>query len=160
MSNFNRKIKKNKEGRGSRASNDMKINIEIYKLALGFVADDIFIETYTYNEKYFSCTDDLVDGYGLFFNDYIEFCNKNKKVFRVIEFLKDSVKNNQYLCDSLSECSFSVEGSHIVFKSNRQKMDYINMGEFYIDNYKVSVCSSYMFFEDILTDKKYIYYGD
>jgi len=160
LSNFNRKLKKNKQNSSSVGA-DMVKTFEMFQIPLDFTDEEkIFIESSSYNKHFFQSSEDLFDGYGLFFNDYVEFCEKNQEIVRVIVFLEDSVKNNHYLCDSLTELDFTIKDNHIFFKNNGQKNDYINIGEFYIDNYKVNVCHSYMFFEDILTNKKFMYYGD
>lgn len=121
----------------------------------------LVIEVHKYNGKYFSDSESLVNGYGLFFQDFQEFYNKDKGNVRVIDFLNDSVENNYMLCDSIQEKKFEIFDDHIYFyDEDKERLDYINMGEFYIDNYKVNVCSSYMFFEDLISGKSYIYYGD
>ena len=144
----------------SKIKDNMVNTFQIYGLALDFTTENFIIEVDCYNQQFFNSPDELVNAYGLFFQDLVAFNNLKGKKLRVIEFLKDSVENNDMLMDSLTELDFKVKGSHILFKYNGEKQDFINMGEFYIDNYKVAVCHSYMFFEDILSEKKYMYYGD
>lgn len=151
MSNFNRKINRTKK---LKSSNMVSI-FERYGLAVGSDTPKI-IEVSSYNKEYFENGQELVNGYELFFNDYMGFLDQTNKNMRVIEFLEDSVENNYMLEDYLEEVNFNIVDDHIYFKDN----DFINMGEFYIDNYKVSVSGSYMFFEDLRSSKKYMYYGD
>lgn len=152
MSNFTRKIERTKKGKSS----NMVYVVERYCYGIG---GDIphFVEVGSYNKEYFENSKELIEGYELFFNDYIEFLNQTNVNMRVIKFLEDSVENNYMLEDYLEEVDFNVVKDHIYVRDN----DFINMGEFYIDIYQVNVSGSYMFFENLCSrDKKYMYYGD
>ena len=151
MSNFMRKIEKNNK---SKSSHMIEVT-ELYKLETE-IDIPIIIEVGSYNKEYFIGSKELINGYGLFFQDFKVFLNHTGEKKRVIDFLQDSVENNYMLSDYLKDMEFSIKDDHIYFEEN----DFINMGEFYMDNYKVNLCGSYMFFEDLLSGKKFMYYGD
>lgn len=157
MANFSRKIRKSKKQK--KVTSPIKNVFEFCPVEL----DNNFkftIEITSYNANYFSDTTKFINSYGLVIHDYKNYCNMKGCVDDFIEFLKDSVENNPYLCDSLNDMTFKVENNHIRFNLDGDEMDFINMGEFYIDYYKINVCNSYLFITDTLEDKQYMYYGD
>ena len=168
MSNFSRKIKKNKEA--SILVLDMRENLEVqadntmtdtfrqYAFKLDFTSSAIIVELSSYNKTVFQTEKDMINSYAMVFSDYVKFCNLLEKKLRFEDFLKDSVTNNHYLCDSFNYADFTVSNSKVTCTTNKQK--YINMGEFYCDNYKINISGSYLFCEDLLSDKKFVYYGD
>lgn len=163
MSNFSRKQRKNKKSNsGAKVANTNSLSktYQEYVLDLSFSVENIVIEVFEFNSNYYQNGNDFINSYGLLISDYKEFLEKIGKKVRFIDFLKDSVENNPYLSDTIQELDFEVEKDHILFNYNGEKLDYINMGEFYIDNFKVNVCHSYTFIEDLLSDTKYMYYGD
>ncbi len=85
-----------------------------------------------------------------------EYMNQYIRQFNSI---KDSIKNSR-LSNSLTEIDFSIKNDSILFTVNGNKIKYINMVEFYIDNYQINCCGSYMFIRDIRTEKQYMYYGN
>jgi hypothetical protein len=151
MSNFSRKQKRNKK---------LKDTYEEYRLDLNFTVGQIVVEVVKYNPKFYKNGNEFINSYGLLLTDYKSFLEKIGKQIRFIEFLNDSVDNNPYLSDTIQNLDFEVRNDHILFKYNNENMDYINMGEFFIDNYRVNVCHSYTFIEDLLSNNKYMYYGD
>jgi len=116
------------------------------------------IEVSSYNQKYFSNSTDMINSYAILFNDLKEFCSMNGKV-RIIDFLEDSVANNYYLCDSITKLSYKISDDSIIFQDGSENI-YINMGEFYIDNYQVNICGSNLFFTDLISTSSFMYYGD
>jgi len=168
MSNFSRKIKKNIETNKSAVNRIENFEVKSrdtiidtfrqYAFKLDFTNMVIIVELTAYNKRFFQTEEDIIDSYTLVFGDYAKFCNICEKKFRFEEFLKDSVANNPYLCDSLSYIDFTIPDNEIICTTNKQ--EYINMGEFYCDNYKINISGSYLFCQDLLSDKKFIYYGD
>ncbi len=145
---------------GAAGSLPMREVFEMYSLDLDFTIENYRIEVSTFNGDYFRDGRSLLNTYGIVFNDFKAFANSKEEKVRLMEFLEDSVENNYYLNDYITKINFTVKKDHINFKRNGQKEDWINMGEFYIDNYKVNCCSSYMFLTDLKTDEQYMYYGD
>ena len=142
-------------------SNSLMVDIsEIYILSLKLINKELLIEITKHNTRYFNRGKELFFIYRLIFTNYIAFCDENKKIMTFIDFLKDSVKNNIMLSDTIKEIDFNIEEEHILFLHNDEEVDYINMGEFKIDNCICNVCNSYLFIEDTLNKKKYMYYAD
>ncbi len=136
---------------------------EVYRmsfLTLNFTSENYQIDIIAFNNNYFRDCNSFINTYGMLLNDFKEFVNHKEKKVRLMEFLEDSVENNYYLNDYITKIDFTIKKDHINFKRNGRKEDWINMGEFYIDNYKVNCCSSYMFLTDLKTDEQYMYYGD
>lgn len=154
MSNYNKKFKKNKTRK-----NPIKKVCDLYSIPFDFEEKGV-VEVGSYNTKYFSSSSEFINSYGLVIIDYSNFCNKNKKEMKIIDFIKDSVENNSMLNDSLNNVNFNVIEDHILFELNEENQDFINMGEFYINNHRFNVCSSYLFIEDIIYGTQYLYYGD
>ena len=137
----------------------MKEIFELYSLPLDFTHEEYSIEVNTINSNYYKDGSSLLNTYGIVLTDFQKFTNKKKEKVRFMNFIEHSIKNS-WLSDSITEIDFSIKNDHILFTLNGNKMDYINMGEFYIDNYQINCCGSYMFIRDIRTDKQYMYYGD
>ena len=144
---------------GSAGSLPMREVFEMYFLELDFTIENYRIEVSTFNGDYFRDGRSLLNTYGIVFSDFKAFVNNKEKKVRLMEFLEDSVENS-CLHDSIAKINFTVKKDHIFFERNGQKENWINMGEFYIDNYKVNCCSSYMFLTDLKTDEQFMYYGD
>ena len=145
---------------GSAGSLPMRDVFEIYSLNLDFTIENYRIEVSTFNGDYFRDARSLLDTYGMVFNDFKAYANNKEEKVRLMEFLEDSVENNYYLNDYITKIDFRIKKNHIYFERNGEKEDWINMGEFYIDNYKVNCCSSYMFLTDLKTNEQFMYYGD
>ncbi len=139
-------------------NNSIRKVCDLYPIPFNFEQNTV-IEVTSYNTNYFSSSYELINNYGLVILNYAQFCNNHKKEMRIMDFIKDSV-NNSILNDSLSDVKFTIEYDYISFNLNGEKGQFINMGEFYIDNHKFNACSSYLFIEDLITGTQYFYYAD
>lgn len=139
-------------------NNPIKKICNLFSIPSDF-GENIIVEVGSYNIKYFSSSSEFINSYGLVILDYTEYCNKYGKRMKIMNFIKDSVENSM-LNDSLYDVKFNIKKDHILFNLNGEKGDYINMGEFYIDNHKFNVCNSYLFIEDLISGTQYLYYGD
>ncbi|GIT98524.1 hypothetical protein [Sulfurovum sp. TSL1] len=140
-------------------SHPMKEIFEQYFLVLDFSNENYIIELSTFNSNFFSDGYTLINNYALVLNDFKDYANSKQKRVRFIEFIKYSIKHSQ-ISDRIEYFNFKVKDDHILFKQDGEKQDWINMGEFYIDNYKINVCSSYLFFTDLLSEEQFMYYAD
>ena len=154
MSNISKKFKKDKK-----IQNPIIKVCNLYSIPLDFEGNSV-VEVGSYNKKYFSSSNEFINSYGLVILDYAQFCNKYRKIMKIMDFIRDSVKNNIMLNDSLCEVKFNIKNDHILFKMDGENQDFINMGEFYIDNHKFNACNSYLFIEDIIYGTQFLYYGD
>jgi len=157
MSNFSRKVRRSNNQK--KLTSPMRNVFEFCPIELGNNYK-FTVDIRSYNSIYFPDSTTFINSYGLVITDYKEFCIRNGHVVDFIEFLKDSVENNPYLSDSIKEINFKVQDEHIYFKYDDEDIDYINMGEFHIDYYKINVCNSYLFITDFIDNKQYMYYGD
>lgn len=137
----------------------MKEIFEMYSLVLDATGKNYTIEISIYNSDYFKDGKSLINAYGIVLNDFMSFANEKKEKVRFIDFLEHSVENS-ILADSITDIDFTIKNDHILFNLNGEESDLINMGEFYIDNYQINCCGSYMFISDILSDRQFMYYGD
>ena len=112
------------------------------------------------NSNFFANAIELHGAYELFFIDLISVAETEERKIGIIEFLQDSVDNNYTLSDSLSKQRFEIKKDHIYTTIDNKYVDFINTGEFIIDNYKVNTSFSYMFLTDLKTNEQYMYYGD
>ncbi len=170
MSSYNRKLRKNKEARTlvldmredtvDNTNKDMVDVFETYGLPFDFAQEALTIEVTEYNKTIFKSAHTMINAYGFIFKDYIEFCNKNQKRYRMEEFFKDSVENNSYLCDIFKELDFKIVDNKILSAYEDEWEESISFGQFYVNNYKVNVSGSSLFFEDLISGKKFMYYGD
>ena len=170
MSSYNRKLRKNKEARTlvidmredtvDNTNNDMVDVFEIYGLPFDFNQEALTIEVTAYNKTIFKSGHMMINSYGLIFKDYIEFCNKNQKRYRMEEFFKDSVENNSYLCDIYKELDFKIVDNKILSAYKDEWEESISFGQFFVNNYKVNVSGSSLYCEDLISGKKFMYYGD
>jgi len=113
------------------------------------------VEVIEYNNNYFNEERELINIHSLLLSDFI-----NSEFDDLIEFFKDSVENNYYLNDMLLERDFEIKNDTINFKEDNEEYSYINMGCYAFDNKKIYISGSYSFVEDLIEEKKYIYYGD
>ena len=132
----------------SSENHPMKEVFEMYFLTLNFTVDNYRIEVSTFNSQFFQDGISLVNTYGLVLNDFKEFANGKEKKIRFIDFLRDSVENS-WLNDYLTKIDFKIKNEHIYFERDGEKEDWINMGEFYMDNYRINSCGSYLFLTDM-----------
>ena len=170
MSSYNRKLRKNKEARTlvidmredtvDNTNNDMVDVFEIYGLPFDFNQEALTIEVTAYNKTIFKSGHMMINSYGLIFKDYIEFCNKNKNRYRMEVFLKDSVENNSYLHDFFQELDFKIVDNKILSAYKDEWEESISFGQFFVNNYKVNVSGSSLYCEDLISGKKFMYYGD
>ena len=137
----------------------MKEIFEMYFLPLDFTVANYRIEVSTYNSQFFQDGVSLINTYGLVLNDFKEFANEKGEQIRFINFLRHSVENS-HIHDYLTKIDFKIKNEHIYFERDGEKEDWINMGEFYMDNYQINSCGSYLFLTDILSNEQYMYYGD
>jgi len=137
----------------------MKDIYEQYFLVLDFSNENYRIEVSTFNSNFFRDGHQLINNYALVLNDFKDYANSKKERIRFIEFIEYSIKHSQ-ISDYIDYFNFQVKDDHILFEKKGEKQDWINMGEFYIDNYKVNVCSSYLFFTDICSNEQFMYYAD
>jgi hypothetical protein len=170
MSSYNRKLRKNREAKTlvidtredtvDNTNNDMVDVFETYSLPFDFTSEALVMEVSAYNKTIFKSGHMLINSYGLIFKDYIEFCNMNQNRYRIEEFFKDSVENNSSLCDIFKELDFKIVDNKILSTYKDEWEESISFGEFHVDNYKVNVSGSSLYFEDLISGKKFMYYGD
>ena len=144
---------------GSAENHPMKEIFEMYLLPLDFTVDTYRIAVSTFNSQFFKDGVSLVNTYGIVLNDFKEFVNEQEKKVRFMDFLKHSVENSQ-IHDYLTKIDFTIKNEHIYFERDGEKEDWINMGEFFMDNYQINCCGSYMFLTDLKTNEQFMYYGD
>jgi len=144
----------------SSENHPMKSIFEMCFLTLDFTCENYRIEISTFNNDYFRDGNSFINAYGIVLNDFKSFANNKEEKIRFIEFLEDSVANNTYLHDYISKINFTINKEHIYFERDGEKEDWINMGEFYMDNYHVNCCGSYMFLTDLISNDQFMYYGD
>jgi len=144
---------------GSSENHPMKEIFEMYFLPLDFTVENYRIEVSTFNSQFFKDGVSLVNTYGLVLNDFKEFVNEQEKKVRFMDFLRHSVENSQ-IHDYLTKIDFTIRNEHIYFERDGEKEDWINMGEFFMDNYRINSCGSYLFLTDIISNEQFMYYGD
>lgn len=144
---------------GSAENHPMKEIFEMYFLPLDFTVENYRIEVSTFNSQFFKDGVSLVNTYGIVLNDFKEFANEQEKKIRFMDFLRHSVENSQ-IHDYLTKIDFTIRNEHIYFERDGEKEDWINMGEFYMDNYRINSCGSYLFLTDIISNEQFMYYGD
>ena len=114
------------------------------------------VEVVSYNKNYFNSERDLINIHSLLLSNLVESDFED-----IIDFFKDSVENDYYLNDFLKEIDFKVKGEEIIFKEDNEEYSYMNMGEYTVGNYKISISGSYLFIEDLYdSNRKFMYYGD
>jgi hypothetical protein len=168
---INREMNRNKERFSQKRSSEQhesKLNIltespmrqtcELYRLE-GTTYGNYVMGIISFNSRYFTDGIALISEYSQFIMDFVAFENKQKRLFRIIEFLEDSVENS-HLNDYISYIDFKIKDDHIIFKQNGEVQDWINMGEIISDDYQINCCGSYMFFTDLISNKQFMYYGD
>ena len=133
---------------------------EIYFLPLDFTVENYRIEVDTINREYFKDGVSLINTYGIVLTDFYKFANYKGKKIRFIDFLRHSVENCYGVSDYLNPINFTVENEHIYFEREGEKEDWINMGDFFMDNYRITCCGSYLFLTDMKSNEQYMYYGD
>jgi len=112
------------------------------------------------NPKYFSRVVDFQIAYEIFFEDLVDTAYRKYRKVEILEFLQNSVKNNNGLNDSLRKLKFNIVDNCIFTVINNEMKPIINTGEFIIENYQVNTYFSYMFLTNLLTNEQYMYYGD
>lgn len=139
----------------------MKLDMSRGSLDLGFNNEVINIELISYNPAFYNSAEAVLQSYGILITYYIQYQQRLNKKIDLLEFLKYSIENNPDICDFIKEdYNFEVKGTSIISSKEDDHVILNNFGEFNIENYAVYSCSSYMFIEDMRTQKKYMYYGD
>lgn len=146
------------------ATDSLKNTFEFYTFNMGkFGVKNI--EVTKFNQYYFNKGSNVLDSSYLIFEDYKQFCLFKNKELGVINFLKDSVKNNHDLCDYIEKCKFQIVENYVLIeksKAMKKNNKYEILGELYFDNYRFTMAlGSYYFIESIVdNNEKYMYYGD
>lgn len=138
--------------------NTRKMKIDIRKAIKNINNYQVIIETINYNPRFFNDSEELINAYMLILADYFNFLEFEKTNKSLIDFFKDSVVNSSLSDYIVEDYNFHIEDN--VIKLISDKTDYINMGEFRINNFIIYVSNSYLFIIDTETNKKYMYYGD
>ena len=103
--------------------NNLKNICEIYSLDMKELGNKS-IEITKFNTNYFNVGKDLLMYSYLIFEDFKQDCLSKNKIIGIIDFLKYSVNNNNYLCDYLEKCKFNIfEDTIVVKKSKALKKD-------------------------------------
>lgn len=123
------------------------------------------LEVKKFNKYYFGSSMDLISFTSLLFEDYVFHCLDNDYSIGIIEFLEDSVKNNDFLFDYLEKCKFdTIENRVIIKESTNLSNDnsYEILGVVNFDNHSFTVTYGGYYFIENLSDKneQYFYYGD
>jgi len=119
------------------------------------VLNELNVEVLSFNTDFFNTEKEVVITHSLMLSNFVE-----SDFNDFLDFLKDSVENNFYLNDYLKEISFKVKNDVIEFLENGEEYKYQNMGEYTINGYRIFVSGGYSFIEDLIEEKKYLYYGD
>lgn len=138
--------------------NTRKMKIDIRRAIKNINNYQVIIETINYNPRFFNDSEELINAYMLIIADYFSFLEFEKTNKGLIDFFKDSVVNSSLSDYIVEDYNFHIEDN--VIKLISDKTDYINMGEFRINNFIIYVSNSYLFIIDTETNKKYMYYGD
>lgn len=138
--------------------NTRKMKIDIRRAIKNINNYQVIIETINYNPRFFNDSEELINAYMLILADYFNFLEFEKTNKSLIDFFKDSVVNSSLSDYIVEDYNFHIEDN--VIKLISDKTDYINMGEFRINNFIIYVSNSYLFIIDTETNKKYMYYGD
>ena len=138
--------------------NTRKMKIDIRRAIKNINNYQVNIETINYNPRFFNDSEELINAYMLILADYFNFLEFEKTNKRLIDFFNYSVVNSSLSDYIVEDYNFHIEDN--VIKLISDKTDYINMGEFRINNFIINVCNSYLFIIDTETNKKYMYYGD
>lgn len=109
------------------------------------------------NPKYFRFAISLHSEYESFFEDLTNYSSLNGIKLDIVEFLKQSVIDENMINECLIEEEFKVVDDHIFSKIENRRVDFINTGEFIIENYKVNTSFSYMFFTNLSTNVQFVY---
>jgi len=129
----------------------MKKVIDVYSFM-----NTVDVKVYSYDEKVFGDSSDVMEWYSLFFSNYVEYI-VNTKNENLIDFLNHSVKSDNHLSDRLEKTNFTID-----FEKNLIEKDSI----FSIQScFALSDCLIFtngsFFFITCKNDKStYFYYGD
>lgn len=135
-----------------------KIN-EIIRFNLG--NKEIVINIKLLNKKIYSKPINILNHYGIVLKRYFNYVIlENDSNF--IEFLKFNEKNNEYVNDFLTECSFFKDTTNFVnFETKHGKDKALCYGLFTINNrYYCYAIGGSILVKDINTNKVYFYYCD
>ena len=124
-----------------------------------FLRDKITLTINSINTNEFTNNNDLIYSYSLFWNDYLDFIEQYP-FSDLLDFLKDSVKNNHMLSDTLNPCEFTVKKQKIRCRVKEDNFTSSIAGEVLLNQYKLFFWSSFVYIEDTTSKKQYIYYGD
>ncbi len=123
------------------------------------------LEVKKFNKCYFGSSRDLISFTSTLFEDYVLHCLNNDYSIGIIEFLEDSVVNNDFLSDYLEKCKFDViENRVIIEESTNLSSDnsYEILGVVNFDKHSFTVTYGGYYFIENLSNKneQYFYYGD
>ncbi len=146
------------------ATNSLKDVLEMYSLNIEKLGNKS-IEVTKFNENYFTNGKNVIMFTSQLFENYKQHCLSNNKIVGIIEFLEDSVKNNDFLFDYLEKCKFdTIENRVIIKESTNLSNDnsYEILGVVNFDNHSFTVTYGGYYFIENLSDKneQYFYYGD
>ena len=118
-----------------------------------------------YNKSYFNKGEDILLSSILLIEDYQQHCLSNKMLGNIVDFFKDSVKNNIYIYDYFEKCKFEINQDWLIIRKSeafKKNSKFEILGEFYFNNYRFTmVYGSYYFIQSIADDNEtYMYYGD
>ncbi len=151
-------------GNYGEATDSLKNTFEMYNLDIEKLGNRN-IEVTKFNTNYFNNSKDMILCSSLLFEDFRQHCLSNCKLIGIIDFLKDSVKNNSYLHDYIEKCEFDIVDNLVVIKKSKgltKGNKYEILGEFYFDNHKfIFTYGAYYFIENICNEsEQHFYYGD
>lgn len=138
--------------------NTRKMKTDFRRMIKNINDYQVFIETINYNPKVFDNSEELFYAYSLVITDYFDFLEVEKTNKSLIDFLKDSVENSPLSDYLVEDYNFQIKDN--VIKLISDKTNFINQGQFRINNFMIYVSNSYLFILDTEINKKYMYYGD
>ncbi len=121
--------------------------------------DDYKISITQTNKYYSEKITDVENYYNLVFSELSKYVEQKKSKVNIADFLK-SFALTSTLDNVFSKTPFIVEDGVINFLYDDMPRKFIHMCEFYIDEFRFNCSGSYMFFENMLTQEQYMYYGD
>ena len=129
----------------------MKKVIDVYSFM-----NTVDVKVYSYDEKVFGDSSDVMEWYSLFFSNYVEYI-VNTKNENLLDFLNHSVKSDNHLSDRLEKTNFTID-----FEKNLIEKDSIfSIQSFFVLSDCLIFTNGSFFFITYKNDKStYFYYGD